>query len=127
MYTQRQGNTGSYPALAFVVVRFGAHVGIGATLQDALDKVFAGNAGADTGEQPTGSPSPTTGPSGSPSPTTTARPQTTSPEAAAQLAKAQAAFEAADAALRKGDLATYQAKVNEAKAALAEALKMMGR
>ena len=127
VYTQRQGNTGSYPALAFVVVRFGAHVGIGATLQDALDKVFAGNAGADTGEQPTGSPSPTTGPSGSPSPTTTARPQTTSPEAAAQLAKAQAAFEAADAALRKGDLATYQAKVNEAKAALAEALKMMGR
>ena len=127
VYTQRQGNTGSYPALAFVVVRFGAHVGIGATLQDALDKVFAGNAGADTGEQPTGSPSPTTGSSGSPSPTTTARPQTTSPEAAAQLAKAQAAFEAADAALRKGDLATYQAKVNEAKAALAEALKMMGR
>ena len=43
------------------------------------------------------------------------------------MEKSQAAFQAADAALRKGDLATYQAKVNEAKAALAEALKLMGR
>ena len=47
VYTMRQGNTGSYPALAYVVVRFGSHVGIGSTLQEALDSVFAGNAGAE--------------------------------------------------------------------------------
>ena len=45
----------------------------------------------------------------------------------AKLDQAQNAFVAADAALRKGDLATYQTKVNEAKAALADALKLMGR
>ena len=127
IYTMRQGNTGSYPALAFVVVRFGAHVGIGNTLQQALDEVFAGSAGADTGEQPSASPSPS--PSGTASPT--ARPtgtaQPNNPAAIAQLDKAQQAFVAADAALRKGDLATYQAKVNEAKAALAAALELMGR
>ncbi len=132
IYTQRQANTGSYPALAFVVVRFGSHVGIGTTLQQALDEVFAGNAGADTGEQPTGtnSQSPSPNPSGSPSPSPSASPTgtaTANPAAVAQLEKSQAAFQAADAALRKGDLATYQAKVNEAKAALAEALKLMGR
>jgi len=44
-----------------------------------------------------------------------------------QLTKAQDAFEAADAALRKGDLGTYQAKVNEAQTALAAALRLMGR
>ena len=40
VYTQRQGSTGSYPALRFVVVRFGQEVGIGDTLQQALDEVF---------------------------------------------------------------------------------------
>ena len=40
VYTQRQGSTGSYPALRFVVVRFGQSVGIGDTLQQALDQVF---------------------------------------------------------------------------------------
>ena len=128
VYTQRQGNNGSYPALAYVVVRFGSHVGIGSTLQQALDEVFSGDAGADTGEKPVGtasaSPSPSPSGSASPSPSSTA---TANPAAVALLDKAQTAFEAADAALRKGDLATYQSKVNEAKAALADALKLMGR
>ena len=62
--------------------------------------------------------SPTTTPTGS---------ATANPAAVALLEKAQTAFEAADAALRKGDLATYQAKNDEARTALAEALKLMGR
>ncbi|MFT4215675.1 MAG: UPF0182 family protein [Micropruina sp.] len=131
IYTMRQGNTGSYPALTYVVVRFGAHVGIGNTLQQALDEVFAGSAGANTGEQPTASPTPsgTSTPGSTPSPTSTptGTAQPNNPAAVEQLAKAQEAFVAADAALRKGDLATYQAKVDEAKAALAEALRLMGR
>ena len=47
VYTQRQGSTGSYPALRFVLARFGQQVGIGDTLQEALDQVFAGDSGAD--------------------------------------------------------------------------------
>ncbi len=50
VYIQRQGTTGAYPALQFVVVRFGQQVGIGDTLQDALDQVFKGDSGAKTGE-----------------------------------------------------------------------------
>ena len=40
VYTQRQGSNGAYPALRFVMVRFGQSVGIGDTLQEALDQVF---------------------------------------------------------------------------------------
>ena len=128
IYTERSGNAGAYPALTFVVVRFGEHVGIGNTLQEALDKVFAGDAGADTGELPGGqgtTPSP-----GTPAPTPPAPgPGGPVDEAAAvaSMQKAEQAFTAAEAALRNGDLAAYQAKTNEAKAALADALKQMGR
>ena len=55
VYTQRQGSTGSYPALRFVVVRFGESVGIGDTLQQALDQVFqAARAAAPRKAAPTG-------------------------------------------------------------------------
>ena len=130
IYTERTGNAGSYPALTFVVVRFGEHVGIGTTLQEALDQVFQGDAGASTGETEPGVTPPAPGgtPTASP-PTTPSAPtgQVNEPAVVAALQKAQDAFTAAEAALRSGDLATYQAKTNEAKAALAEALKGMGR
>lgn len=51
IYTMTSSTTGGYPALRFVVVRFGERVGIGDTLQAALDQVFQGNAGAKTGER----------------------------------------------------------------------------
>jgi len=122
IYTERSGNAGSYPALTFVVVRFGEHIGIGSTLQEALDRVFAGDAGADTGELPSSTP-------GAPTPTPGESPTGQLDEGAAlsALQRAQDAFTAADAALRAGDLATYQARTNEARAALAEALAAMGR
>ena len=126
VYTMRQGTTGSYPALRFVVVRFGEHVGIGVTLQEALDSVFAGDAGANTGEGTTPTTGPTPTPSGSPSPTPTST-ATASPQVQALLEQAQRAFVAADAALKRGDLAEYQAKNDEAREALAAALKAMGR
>lgn len=128
VYTMRQGTTGSYPALRFVVVRFGEHVGIGATLQEALDSVFAGDAGANTGEGPSTSPS--ASPSASPTGTPTSRPTgsaTASPEVVALLQKASASFDAAEAALKRGDLAEYQRQIDAARAALAQALKAMGR
>jgi len=123
VYTQRQGSTGSYPALRYVIVRFGEHVGIGATLQEALDAVFVGDAGAETGEEPTEP----TEPGGQPTtePTTPSEPD--SGAAVTSLRRAEAAFTAADAALRAGDLAEYQKKVEEARDALAQALREMGR
>ncbi|CAI9410660.1 UPF0182 family membrane protein [Aestuariimicrobium sp. T2.26MG-19.2B] len=110
IYTQRQSSAnGGYPALQFVVVRFGEHVGIGDTLQEALDAVFGGDAGGQTEEKPT---SPTTNP-------------TTNPTAAKLLAEAQAAFTAADSALKQGNLAEYQKQLTIARTKVEEALKVV--
>ncbi|MFP5416383.1 MAG: UPF0182 family protein [Actinomycetes bacterium] len=128
IYTERAGSAGAYPALTFVVVRFGEHIGIGNTLQEALDLVFVGDAGAETGELPNGAPSPgqTPAPGQTPTPDQPAGPID---EAAARAAlqRAEQAFTAADAALAAGDLGVYQQRTNEAKEALAEAIRAMGR
>lgn len=123
IYTIRQASTGSYPALRLVAVRFGQYVGIGATLQEALDQVFSGDAGASTGEAETPAQNPTS-PSTAPSPPTSTDKQTAASQA---MAKAQTAFDAADAALRKGDLAEYQTQIGIAKQAVTEAMKQLGR
>ena len=114
VYTQRQGSTGSYPALRFVIVRFGQSVGIGDTLKQALDQVFQGNAGTPAEGQPPTTEEPPTG-------------EADNPAATRALAEAQAAFEAADKALTTGDLAGYQTKIKEAQAAVQRALRALGR
>jgi uncharacterized membrane protein (UPF0182 family) len=124
-YAQRD-NTGSYPALTYVMVRFGDKVAYGLTLQEALDKVFQGDAGADTGETPTDEPTTPDEPVDPDNPDTPAQPTGDAAEAAALMKEAQTAFTDADAALREGDLAAYQAKVNEAKEKLAQALEKLG-
>ncbi len=127
IYTTREASsgTGTYPALRFVAVRFGEHVGIGSTLQEALDQVFSGDAGADTGEDPTETPTEPTEPNQPTDPTT--EPTDADRQAAvAAMKKADAAFAAADEALRKGDLAGYQTQVAAAKAAVVEALSKLG-
>ena len=134
IYTERTGSAGAYPALTFVVVRFGEHVGIGNTLQEALDIVFRGDAGADTGELPV-TPGETPPEGGEAQPGQTPGTGTGQPptgvvdEAAATAAmdRATKAFNDAEAALLAGDLAQYQAKHNEAKVALEEAVRAMGR
>lgn len=139
IYTERTGSAGAYPALTFVVVRFGEHVGIGNTLQEALDLVFRGDAGAETGELPvtgttppptsTETPAPGSTPTPGESPAPGGAPTGVLDEAAAVAAmeRAETAFTEAEAALRAGDLAGYQAKTNEAKTALEEAIRAMGR
>jgi len=125
----------SYPLLRFVAVRFGDQIGIGDTLQQALDSVFKGDAGANTGENPstgtTNPPPDTTNPppdTTNPSPPPTTTPPTGGGAAAAQqaLTDAQAAFAAADAALKNGDLATYQAQIAIAQQKVAEAVQDLG-
>ncbi|WP_331714574.1 UPF0182 family membrane protein [Auraticoccus cholistanensis] len=119
IYTQRQGSDGSYPALSFVVARFGETVGIGTTLQEALDQVFGGDAGADTGEEGVDGEQPA-----EPSEPTG---EVDNPAAVAALESAEAAFEDAETALRDGDLATYQQKTDEARARIEDALEALGR
>jgi uncharacterized protein len=114
VYTQRQGSTGSYPALRFVVVRFGESVGIGDTLQQALDQVFQGSAGGSTEESGSADVNRPTG-------------KLDNPAATNALSEASAAFEAADKALTAGDLGTYQKKMQEAQAAVQRALRALGR
>jgi hypothetical protein len=115
VYTQRTGSAGSYPALRFVVVRFGQSVGIGDTLKDALDQVFQGNAGAETPDTTT--------------PTTPTKPGTGTGDAAATAAlnQAKTAYAAANAALAKGDLATYQAQIKIAQAAVDRAITALNQ
>jgi uncharacterized membrane protein (UPF0182 family) len=114
VYTQRQGSTGSYPALRFVVVRFGQSVGIGDTLQQALDQVFQGSSGGSTGESGSADGNKPTG-------------KADNPAATNALSEASAAFDAAQKALTAGDLGTYQKKIEEAQAAVQRALRALGR
>ncbi|MGJ3509195.1 UPF0182 family membrane protein [Enemella sp. A6] len=126
IYAQRQASTGSYPALRFVVVRFGEKVAIGNTLQEALDKVFEGDSGAETGEDPDAIDEE---PPADEQPGQTDPGEGTADEAAARraLTEAEQAFNDAEKALKDGDLGTYQEKNAEARAALRRALQAMGR
>lgn len=118
IYTQTTATTGSYPVLRFVVVRFGEHIGIGETLQEALDQVFQGDAGAETGENAT---------SGEETPTTPGEPVETDAKLRARglLDEAEALFVGAEEALKSGDLATYQSRVNSAEEKVIEAAKAL--
>ena len=120
IYTQTK-TTGSYPALRFIVVRFGEQIGIGDTLQSALDQVFQGDAGAQTGEgdNPSTIPDPNTEEPGTPSG------QTGVERARGLLDEAEALFKGADEALKTGDLADYQAKMKSAEDKIAEAAKAL--
>lgn len=112
IYT-RGKTQGSYPVLRFIVVRFGDAIGIGDTLQQALDMVFQGDSGVKTGEQS--------------QPGTDVQPPQTGAEAAkVRLEEAAQAFTAADAALKGGDLAEYQRQIQLAQQKLAEAQKALG-
>jgi hypothetical protein len=123
IYTQRnEAQSGAFPVLTFVVVRFGDHVGISDTLQGALDQVFSGDAGATTNEN--APPTTTTTPATTTPSTTTTTPNQT--EVTAALTEAQQAFTDADKALAAGDLAGYQKANQTAEAAVARAIKAMG-
>ena len=124
IYTQAV-TSGSYPALRFIVVRFGEQIGIGDTLQAALDQVFQGDAGADTGEGGADGVPAAVDPEG----------ETTDPgagpvlggqERARQLLdEAQSLYESADEALREGNLGDYQTRTKSAEEKVAEAIKAL--
>ncbi len=125
VYTQRQDTqTGAFPVLRFIIVRFGDQTGISETLQGALDQVFSGDSGVKTGENPSGG---TTGGTTGQSPTPPGTGTVDQVALNKALDDAGAAFTAADSALKNGDLAGYQKSINDAKAAIERAVKASGR
>jgi len=106
LYLESQG--AGIPELKRVVVVNGENVEMADTLSDALAELF-------------GAAAPEAGP-GEPGP------EEPAPEGdlAELLAQAQAHFEAADAALRNGDLATYQAEIEQAAALIQQAAAAAG-
>lgn len=128
VYVERRGGDASYPLLRLVLVSFAGRVGVGDTLQEALDQVFGGDAGASTGET-TGTPAePTTPetPTTPTTPTTPATPSVPAPDLAAALTDAQSAFSDAEAAQREGRWADYGAALERLKAALDRAAELQG-
>ena len=113
LYTLREGGTGNYPVLRFVLTSFGKEVGIGSTLSESLSDVLG--ATIDDGT-PRTSGSYTGSSSGS---TDT---QNLPVAALRLLQQADAKFDEADKALKAGDLTGYSKAVDEARALVARAL-----
>ncbi|WP_029144487.1 UPF0182 family protein [Microbacterium luticocti] len=121
VYVQSSGAT-KLPTLQKVLVAFGDQVAFEDTLAEALDSLFGGDSGADTGDSevtPTPGPSPSTSPStgGGSTPAPTPNPGTSVAFQAA-LQQAKQALTDRQAALAKGDWAAY----GEADARLTQAL-----
>jgi uncharacterized protein len=114
LYIKSTRTENSIPQFKKAILVYGSKVAYADTLQAALQQLFPGIAPL-TQEQSAPPTTPT-------SPTTPIISGGNLSTAAALLAQAQADFAAADAALKSGDLATYQAKVNAAKAENAQAL-----
>ena len=104
VYSVRTSGAGSYPVLRYVLVGFGDRVAFGATLQEALTKVF----NTDVILVRNRSEAHDTPPANQ-----------TIKQA---LAEAQNAYVAAQAALKAGNLAEYQTQVNKMKAAIDRAV-----
>jgi hypothetical protein len=114
LYTLREGGSGNYPVLRFVLTSFGRDVGIGSTLSASLNDVLGLTGGA--------TPTPTDG--STPGETPDAAPDTQNlPVAALRLLQqADAKFDEANTALRAGDLEGYANAVEEAQALVQRAL-----
>ncbi len=125
---QSSSASGTVTELRSVIVSYNDRAVLEPTLTEALARLFPGF-DADLGEQvanptePTGNdPEPDTG-------TGTTDPGTTDPgaegDAAQLLADADALFIEADEALTAGDLGTYQDRLEEARALIAEAIQLL--
>ncbi len=99
VYIRRSAAEGTYPVLQFVAASFGEDVGFGQTLDEALRVALGLEPGSAPTEEETGG-----GDGG-------AQPEAKTPSQ--YLADASDAYNEAQDALKKGDLATYQRKINE--------------
>ncbi len=109
VYIQRSAVEGSYPVLQFVIASFGGDVGFGTTLDEAL-RVALGLAEGTTPDE--GTP-------GTPDEPGDAK------TASQLLAEASGYFNDAQDALKDGDLATYQRRINQMNDAIDAARKLI--
>lgn len=100
IYVTRQVGNASSPILQYVLVKYGTQIGFGTTLAAALQEMqgTTTDPGPGTGTEDPGQPD---------------EPGTGDQSEDELIASANAAFEDAQAALEAGDLAKYQAAVNE--------------
>ncbi len=104
VYIQRSASEGTFPVLQFVAVSFGGDVGFGTTLQEALAVALGlqpGEVPTDTGEEPVDDGEETETP-----------PETGTKTTSDWLAEAANAYNAAQDALSKGNLAEYQRQID---------------
>ncbi|HPU12402.1 MAG TPA: UPF0182 family protein [Aeromicrobium sp.] len=107
IYIQRVGE-GSYPVLQLITATFGDGVGVGQTLDEALRVALGLEPGS------------------APEPDAPSTPDTGKAKSAEQhLADASKYYDQAQAALKKGDLATYQKRIDSMAAALEAAQKAL--
>ncbi len=109
VYIKRQAAEGTYPVLQYVLASFGTDVGFGQDLDEAL-RVALGLEEGSTSE-----------PGDDPTPPDEESPG--SQTASALLDDANELFDDAQAALKDGDLATYQTKINQMGQKIEEARK----
>jgi uncharacterized membrane protein (UPF0182 family) len=110
LYTLREGGSGNYPVLRFVLSSFGRDVGIGSTLSDSLADVLGVDGGI--------TPDPPPDDNGAPPEDT----QNLPVAALRLLQQADRKFAEADRALKAGDLEGYAQAVEEARALVQRAL-----
>jgi uncharacterized membrane protein (UPF0182 family) len=113
VYIRREAAEGTYPVLQFVAASFGKDVGFGQTLDEALRvalKLQAGDVAAD--DEPAGEPA--TSDSSSPGRTTSQ-----------YLEDASARYREAQDALKSGNLADYQRKIEQMNSAIEQAQKAL--
>ena len=125
VFVQSSGST-KLPTLQKILVAFGNQVAFEDTLQAALDALFGGDSGADTGDNGV-DPSPSPNPSESGSPGEGGTGTGTDVEFQAALAEAQQAMLARDAALKAGDLTAFAAADAQLTAAVQKLLSLSGQ
>ena len=118
LYVKSTRTENSIPQFKKAIVVYGNKVAYANSLQEALDQLFPGTANLTQEQATTTTPTPTPGTTVTPVPTQAAT-------AAQLLQQAQQDFAAADAALKAGDLATYQQQTKAGEAATAQALGLL--
>ncbi len=119
VFVERRAGDASFPLLRLVFASFGGTVGVGDTLQEALDDVFQGDAGTDTGENVPGG-------GGEPDPEGGGDVGTAEEQLDQALIDAQRAYEDAQAALREGDFTAYGEAIDRLGQAIERAATLSG-
>jgi hypothetical protein len=124
IYLQSTGS--AIPEFTKIVVASPTKVAWGETLQEALTLLLAGGPGPTPTPSPTPGPSPSPGASPTPSPTSGPNVTPSPADVQALIRYANAHFEAAQAALRNGDFATYGIEMAEVEKTLKQLEVLVG-